>query len=71
VVENVLKDDESVYKGLTPVLDFTLAGGQLVFVSEVILYPGDCGPATVEIYVSNTIDKWTLVKSYNCSKSGA
>ena len=27
IVENVLKDDESVYKALTPNLDFTLASG--------------------------------------------
>ena len=44
MVENVLKDDDGVYKGLTPSLDFTLAGGNLCFVSEVIIYPGDCGP---------------------------
>lgn len=71
VVENVLKDDESVYKGLTPQLDFTMAQGSLCFVSEVVLYPGDCGPAIVEIFVSNSMDKWTFVKQYTCSKSGA
>lgn len=38
--------------------------------SEVLLFPGDTGPAAVEIYVSNTMDKWTLVKQYQCSKSG-
>ena len=71
VVENVLKDDESVYKALTPQLDFTLGQGALCFVSEVVLHPGDCGPAVVEIYVSNTMDKWTFVKQYNCTKLGA
>jgi hypothetical protein len=44
VIENVLKDDESVFKALTPSLDFTLANGSICFVSEVLLYPGDCGP---------------------------
>lgn len=62
MIENVLKDDESVYKALTPSLDFSLGNGALCFISEVILYPGDCGPANVEIYVSNTMDKWTFVK---------
>jgi len=71
VVENVLKDDESVYKALTPQFDFALAQGQLCYVSEVVLYPGDTGPAVVEIYVSNSMDKWTLVKQYQCSKAGA
>lgn len=41
----MLKDDESVYKALTPALDFTLGGGSLCFIAEVVLYPGDCGPA--------------------------
>lgn len=71
VVENILKDDESVYKALTPDLDLTVAAGSLAYVSEVILYPGDCGPATVELYWSNTADKWTLIKSFACSKAGA
>jgi hypothetical protein len=70
-VENILKDDESVYKALTPDLDLTVASGNLAYVSEVILYPGDCGPANVELYWSNTADKWTLVKQFTCSKSGA
>lgn len=68
VVENVLKDDESVYKALTPDLDFTVANGSLAYVAEVALWPGDCGPATVEIYWSNTADKWTLVKSFTCGR---
>ena len=44
VVENVLKDDETVYKALTPDLDFTLDRGQLCFISEVVIWPGDSGP---------------------------
>ena len=70
MVENVLANDDTVYKALTPTFDFTLSGGLLSFVSEVILHPGDCGPLNVEVYVSNTVDKWTFVKSYQCSKSG-
>ena len=61
-MENILKDDESVYKALTPNLDFTLSGGALCFFAEVILFPGDCGPATVEVFVSNQLEKWTFVK---------
>lgn len=64
VVENILKDDESVYKALTPDLDLTVATGSMAYISEVLLYPGDCGPSTVELYWSNTADKWTLIKSY-------
>jgi len=44
VVENVLKDDEKVYKALTPSFDFTVNNGQSSFISEVIVHPGDCGP---------------------------
>ena len=49
VVENILKDDESVYKALTPDLDLTVAAGNVAYISEVSLYPGDCGPANVEV----------------------
>ena len=49
IVENVLKDDESVYKAVTPSLDFTLYNNQTCFVSEVVLFPGDCGPQHVEV----------------------
>jgi len=44
VVENILKDDESVYKALTPDLDVTVAQGNLAYISEMSIYPGDCGP---------------------------
>jgi len=70
VVNNVLTDDETVYKGLTPNFDFTLDQNQICYISEILLWPGDCGPATVEIFVSNSIDKWTFVKSYQCTKQG-
>lgn len=70
VVENVLKDDDSVYKGLNPILDFTLHNGLVCFVSEIRLYPGDCGPANVEIYLSDTFEKWTFVKDYKCTREG-
>lgn len=70
VVENVLKDDESIYKGLTPDLDLTVAAGALAYISEVALWPGDCGPQSVELYWSNTADKWTLIKGYNLGKGG-
>lgn len=53
VVENVLQDDDTVYKGLTPAFDFTLAGGDNAYISEVLVWPGDTGPATVELYVGN------------------
>ena len=49
VVENILKDDDSVYKALTPSLDITLSAGQYCFVADVLLYPGDCGPSAVEV----------------------
>ena len=66
----MLKDDESVYKALTPAIDLTIHNGSMCFISEVIVHPGDCGPANVEIYVSSSHEKWSLVKTYECSKSG-
>lgn len=44
VVENVLKDDEKVYKALTPTFDFTVNNGNQCYISNIILAPGDCGP---------------------------
>lgn len=56
VVENVLKDDDSVYKALTPDLDFSLDHGATCFISEVVIWPGDSGPNLVQILVSNSAD---------------
>lgn len=47
VVENVLKDDDSVYKALTPSIDLTLDRGDLCYISEVIIWPGESGPSQV------------------------
>lgn len=68
VVENILKDDETVYRALSPSLDLALCNGQLCFVSEVEICPGECGPASIEIYTSNVLDKWTFVKSFKCTR---
>lgn len=68
VVENVLKDDEKVYKALTPTFDFTVNNGTACFISNVILAPGDTGPQKMEIYLSNNIDQWQFVKAYESDK---
>jgi len=56
VVENVLKDDESSYKALNPSIDLILGGGNLCFISEVLVAGGDGGPSKIEIYTSNVVD---------------
>lgn len=68
VVENVLKDDEKVYKALTPAFDITVNNGAPSFVANVIIAPGDCGPQKMEIYLSNLPDQWTLVKTFTANK---
>ena len=60
VVENVLKDDEAVYKALTPSLDFNIAQGNMTYIAEVIVHPGDCGPALIEV---NPYRFFTLYRS--------
>ena len=35
----------------------------------VVISPGDTGPQTIEIYTSDTIDKWTFLKAYTSTKS--
>ena len=56
VVENILRDDDTVYKALTPNLDFTLLQGQLCYMAEITIFPGDCGPEDVEVSFSLTKD---------------
>ena len=56
MVENVLKDDEKVYKALTPAFDFTVNNGAQCFISNVLVAPGDTGPNKMEIYLSNNFD---------------
>jgi len=68
VVENVLKDDDTVYRALSPAIDLALCNGSLCFVSEVEICPGECGPAHVEVYTSNVLDKWVFVKSFKCTR---
>ena len=68
VVENVLKNDNSVYRAVTPCFDFTLNHGGPCFVAEVIIYPGDCGPADIEIYVSSMSEKWSFLKEHRCGR---
>jgi len=53
VVDNVLKDDDSVYKALTPNFDFSMDHGEPCYISEIIIWPGDSGPNQVEILLSN------------------
>lgn len=64
MVENVLKDDDSVYSALQPSLDFTLESGHLCHLSEIQIYPGDVGPAHIEVYFSNVEGGWTLLKEF-------
>eukprot|EP00164_Ancoracysta_twista_P003101 GFYU01004136.1.p1 GENE.GFYU01004136.1~~GFYU01004136.1.p1 ORF type:complete len:736 (-),score=254.85 GFYU01004136.1:493-2700(-) len=68
VVENVLKDDDSVFRTLSPAIDLTLCNGSICFVSEVVVCPGECGPANLEVYTSNAVDKWTLVSTHKCTR---
>ena len=68
VVENVLKDDEKVYKALTPTFDFTVNNGTSCFISNVLLAPGDCGPQKMEVYLSNNVDQWQFIKAYESNK---
>ena len=67
VVENVLKDDDSIYKALAPDFDFTLNNGKKCFVSEVLIHSGDGGPADVEVYTSDFPENWNFVEAYECS----
>ena len=68
VIENILEDNEKVYKALTPNFDLTLDDGRPCFVANVTVHPGDCGPASVEIYISNLQESWSMVKKFNAMK---
>ena len=68
VVENVLKDDESVYRAINPLIDLTLGENFPCFIADLTIHPGECGPGTIEVFTSNFMDKWTLVKSFQCTR---
>jgi hypothetical protein len=68
VVENVLADADNEYSALSPSVDLTLCDDAPCFVSEVVIEPGACGPANLEVYTSNTPDKWSLVSAFRCSR---
>ena len=68
VAENVLAKDESVYKAVSPSLDFMLNDGGYFFFSEVIIQCGNPAPGVIELYASNN-DNWTLVNCYNVPES--
>ena len=62
VIENVLSDDEKTYKALTPNFDLTVDNDKPCYIASFTIAPGDCGPQTIELYVSNVHDTWTFVK---------
>lgn len=67
----MLRDDDTVYKALTPDFDFLLDRGDTCYISEVVIWPGDSGPNEVEVYGSNSIDRWGKIKTFTCSRSGS
>ena len=69
VVENVLTDDEKVYKALGPSIDLSINELQPCFISMVVIYPGDTGPQNIEIYLSNEENNWKLVKQVTANKA--
>lgn len=68
VVENVLKDDDTVFRTLSPAVDITLCNGSTCFVSEVVVCPGEVGPANLEVFTSNVPEKWTLISTHKCTR---
>jgi hypothetical protein len=69
IVDNVFRDDDSVWKTVSPAIDLTLYRDQVCFVSYVTISAMDPAPAVVEIYSSNVPEKWTLLSSHKCDPS--
>ena len=38
LVENILKNDEKVYKAMNPKFDFLLANNEICFINEIFIY---------------------------------
>jgi len=55
IVENVLKDDTTVYKTINPTIDLTLSNGQYCFIAYVTLFMGDPGPGSIEVSIHSLI----------------
>jgi len=68
LVENILVDDQKIYKGASPAIDLTLNNGIYCFVAEIIVYGAEPFPAKAEVYVSNVVNRWTLIKDFTFEK---
>jgi len=68
IVENVLKDNESIYKAMNPILDFTLHHGVMCFVGEIYVSSVEPGPGDIEIYVGKALDRWDLLTVHRCGR---
>jgi hypothetical protein len=64
VVENVLVDDDRVYRTVGPVVDITLCRSLVCFVAYVTVEFGDPVGLHVEVYIGDVPDKYTLVSTH-------
>jgi len=68
VIENVLKDNEFTFKGLNPVFDFNLHHGSTCFIAEIKISTGEPSPGDIEIYISQSMEKWEFLRLHSCNK---
>lgn len=71
VVENVCRDNEEVYRAVSPEIDLTLEDGELCFLSAVEFESGEPAPMTVKVYTSNKIGEWNYVAAFQCDRDQA
>jgi len=57
VVENILRDDDSIFKSTNPVFDLKISRGRS-FVGYIHIHPGDTGPKLIQLMVANEVDDW-------------
>lgn len=68
IVENVLKNNDSTYKALNPVLDFTLFKGVLCFIAGLRVESGEPTAGNIEVFTSETLDQWEHLMTHRSSK---
>eukprot|EP00767_Chilomastix_cuspidata_P001345 gnl/Chilomastix_cuspidata/1456.p1 GENE.gnl/Chilomastix_cuspidata/1456~~gnl/Chilomastix_cuspidata/1456.p1 ORF type:complete len:803 (-),score=258.30 gnl/Chilomastix_cuspidata/1456:822-3230(-) len=68
VVENVLRDDNTVFRRVSPVLDLSVSGARPNFVAGVVLSPGECGPAEMEVHLSRVVGHFSHAGTFRCTR---
>lgn len=67
IIDNVLKDDETVWRAISPDIDLELDNGHICFIAHIELRFGDSIPRSLDVFTSDNCEDWFHVATLNCS----